>query len=232
MKDENDGSISKLRQKGADTVNESSRKRGHNDVVVRVGQRVHNLCRSYWTNPRTIKRDVSLSQGTFPLVERKSAPVSLGPYNSKMDCLFCGQSVVQGIHVHDEPTSDIKISSLPETMLALCEKRADDWAVAVKDRIQSLGSDLLAVAFEYHVKCIINFRVGRGDIPGEFREDPASKPKTGSQCRNEDRQPTFLRMCQYFKDDDFKLLTISDLFIRMRGYLLRMVLMVNSLLFR
>ena len=56
-----DRNIIKLSQKSADRINESSRKRGQNDVVVRVGQRVHNYCRGYW-NPESIKRDLSIIQ--------------------------------------------------------------------------------------------------------------------------------------------------------------------------
>ena len=164
-----------------------------------------------------MERALGQSQGTVPPVERESAPVSLGPCNSKMDCLFCDQTVVQSIHGHHEPTSEVKTCSLPETMLAICEKRADDWAAAVKDRIQSLGSDLRAAAFVYHVKCIVNFQVGQ-DIPLEFRAESASKQERAAQsaskqeraarCRNRDRQKAVLRMCEYLEDNDLKQLTI------------------------
>ena len=214
--DEFTGDSVRLLQKGADTINESSRKRGQNDVIVRVGQRVHCSCRSYWTHPEKIERALRQSQEIVPPVERKSAPVSLGPYNSQMDCLFCRQTVVKGIHGHDEPTSEVKTCSLPETVLAICEKRVDDWAVAVKDRIQSLGSDPRPAAFVYHMECIANFRIGQ-DIPGEFRTEPASKQTRADQGRNKDQQLDFLRMCQYLEDIELKQLTISDLFIRMRG---------------
>ena len=203
LKYENDRSITKLRQRGADTINAFSRKRGRDDVAVRAGQGVHSFCKNTWTNLNVL----SQSQRPVPRVERKGAPGSLGPYNSKMDCLFCGQTVDKDIHGHDEPTSEVKTGSLPENVLAVCEKRADDWAVAVKDRIRSLGSDLRAAACVYHIKCIVNFRRGRL-IPVEFRPESASQQEGAAQQRNKDGQQDFLRMCQYLEDNDVKQLTI------------------------
>ena len=196
LKDDDDGGISKLQHRGADTINAFSRKRGRDDVVAQVGQRVHRYCRRTWIDLDEVRRQ---SQRTVPPVERKSAPVSLGSYNSKMDCLFCEQTVVKGIHDYDEHTPEVKTCSFPETVLAVCEKRADDWAVAVKDRIQSLGSDLRAVAFVYHIKCIVNFRVGRL-IPYEFRAESASKQEREDRPRNNDQQQAVLRTCQYLED--------------------------------
>ena len=203
LKDENDRSIATLGQKGADTINAFSRKRGRDDVVAQAGQRVHIPCRKSWIDLNKI----SQSQRTVDRVKRKYASVSLGPFNSKMDCLFCGQTVVKGIHGHDESAIEVKTCSTPETLLAVCEKRADDWAVAVKDRIQSLGSDLHAAVCVYHVKCIVNFRIGRL-IPVEFRAKSASKQETAARQRNMDRQQAFLRMCQYLEDNDVKQLII------------------------
>ena len=176
LKDENDSSIAKLFQKGADLVNAFSRKRGRDDVVVRAGQRVHIFCKNSWTNSNVL----SQSQRTVLTVESEGAPVSLGPLNSKMDCLFCGQTVVKGIHGHE-----VKICSRPETVLAVCERCADNWAVAVKDRIQSLGSDPRAAACLYHKKCIVNFRCG-WFIPVEFRAKPASRQQRATRQRNKD----------------------------------------------
>ena len=53
--------ISKLFQKGGDTINESSRKRCQEDVDARIGQRVHKLCRITWTNTKDIKRALNQS---------------------------------------------------------------------------------------------------------------------------------------------------------------------------
>ena len=200
---ENDRSISKLRQRGAETINAFSRKRGRDDVVVRAGQRVHNFCRQTWIN---LDELVNQMKRTVPREKRKYAPVILGPYNSEMDCLFCGQAVVKGIPGH-ESTSEVETCPLPETLLAVCEKRADDWAVAVKDRIQSLGNDLHAAPFLYHTKCIVNFRIGRL-IPMEFRAESASKQEKAARQRNKDGQQAILRMCQYLEGNDVKQLTI------------------------
>jgi len=42
--DDPPSSVSVIRQKGADTINESSQKRGRDDVVARAGQTVHKKC--------------------------------------------------------------------------------------------------------------------------------------------------------------------------------------------
>ena len=103
--------------------------------------------------------------------------------------------------------SEVKTRSLPEAVLGFCEKRADDWAVAVKNRIRSLESDLHAGAFVYHIKCIVNFRVGRV-IPARFRAESTSKQETTTRQRDEDCQQAFLKRCQYLEDIDVKQLTV------------------------
>ena len=53
--DDDNRNISKLSQKGDDTINESNRKRYQEDIVARAGQGVYKLCRNTWKNTKNNK---------------------------------------------------------------------------------------------------------------------------------------------------------------------------------
>lgn len=218
--DGDDRHISKLFKKGIDTINESSRKRGREDVVAKAGQRVHKQCRNTWTNEKDIKGVLNQGQGTGSPIKRKSPRVSMGPYSNKKDCLFCGQQIAKGSHGHDDPASQVLTKSSPQTLLGHCEERSDDWAFIVKGRILYFGNDLRAPDCVYHKQCSINFRTGR-DIPEQFRVGPATirKRKRPGRPTNEDQEQAFLKLCVYLERNDEEQLTVSDIVTIMRDYL-------------
>ena len=98
FKDADNRYVSKLFKKGADTINQSSKKRGREDVFAKPGQNVHKQCRNTWTNEKEINRMLKQGQGTGSPLKRKSPRISMGPYNNIKDCLFCGQQITKGSH--------------------------------------------------------------------------------------------------------------------------------------
>ena len=220
-KDINEGNpsnICKLFKKGADKINESSRKRSRDDVVVAEGLRVHKDCRKWYTNEGDIQR--TLKRGREPSPPRKkSVRVSIGPFNCRTDCLFCGRTVVRDTHGRSDNVSEVKTDSFPQSILACCEKRSDDWSFTVKGRIEYFAGDLHAAECIYHPQCSVNFRSGL-DIPMDFKGEPLRNCRNTGRPVNEDQQQAFLRVCAYLEENDEEQLTISDLACKMRHYLL------------
>ena len=218
LEDGDDRQTSQLFKKGADTINDSSRKRGREDIVAKPGQRVHKQCRNIWTNEKDIKRVINQGQGTGSPIKRKSLRVSMGSCNNKTNCFFCGQHIAKGSHGHDEPASQVLTKSFPEAVLAHCEERSDDWAFTVKGRIIYFGNDLRAPDCVYHKQCSINFRTGR-DIPEQFRTGPVTKRKRPGRPKNGDQEQAFLKMCEYLQRNDEEQMTVSDLVSIMSDHL-------------
>lgn len=122
--DDVDKDVSKLFQKGADKINESSRKRGRDDVVARPGQRIHQVCRKKWTNDKEIKQTLkgSSAESSSP-IKKRSIRVSIGPYDPRKDCLFCGLEIVKyGGHGHDDGASEVKTDSCAHSILQHCNE--------------------------------------------------------------------------------------------------------------
>ena len=125
--DDQDGQgVSTLFQKGADKINESSRKRGREEVVARQGQRVHQACRRKWTNEKDITRTLQDGAESSSPIKKKSTRLSVGPYDPWKHCLFCGQEVLKGTHGHDDGASEVKTHCFPEKILQHCGERPDE----------------------------------------------------------------------------------------------------------
>ena len=208
-----------LSAKGADKINSSSQQRGCDDIIASQGQRVHTKCRLDWTNSKAIKQSLKRSAESSSPVKKKSSRVSLGPYDRKKDCLFCGRLVVKGTHGHDDSFSEVHTSCFPETILKQCQKRSDDWAYSVQGRIECFGKDLHAFDCIYHNLCSTYFRNGQ-DMPERFRSEPRKKSKQVGRPTNEDQRAAFLKVCQHLEEHDDEQITISELVRKMGEYLL------------
>ena len=79
-----------LRQKGSDSINSASQKRG-SDLQTVPGQCVHTACRLDFTNRNAIAQDLRKSQAP---VDSESAAVlrsSTTTFSFEEHCLFCGK---------------------------------------------------------------------------------------------------------------------------------------------
>lgn len=208
-------------QKGADGINNASWKRGDN-LTVAPKTRVHKSCRANYINPNYIDLHKKTNQlDCTPSVVKRSARASVGPYDSKTDCLYCGNKVVKfQFGVKNGDCGCVKTDCFADTILSICKIRADEWAFTVQGRIEYYGGDLHAADCLYHRSCDIHFRTFR-DIPMQHRSGPSENKlsrKLG-RPRDTDQEEAFLRMCAFFEDNDEEQLSITDLANKMEEYL-------------
>ena len=207
------GEVSTVRQKGADGINQASAQRG-DDVVVTAGTQVHTTCRKCYTNPQDMKKSQSHPKDGSSSSVKRSARISLGPFNSRTDCLFCGCSIVAGSLDY----SSVKTDTFVKTIFECCNARSDDWSHTVKGRIEYFMGDLFAADCLYHHSCSGNFRSGR-DTPIQFQNSPEIKRKKPGRPRDQDQEQAFSKMCSYLETSDEEQLTTSDLRNKMKEFL-------------
>ena len=159
-----------ITRKGADGINNASVDRGES-INVAAGTKVHKTCRMNYINKKNIERHKKAKLDSAPPVKR-SARVSTGPYDSKTDCLFCGNKVVTDKTSADyDDSSFVKTDNFVDKILLNCKSRNDDWAFTVWGRIEYFGGDLHAADCVYHHSCDVHFRTFR-DIPMQHRLGP------------------------------------------------------------
>ncbi|CAB4009535.1 Hypothetical predicted protein [Paramuricea clavata] len=123
---------------------------------------------------------------------KRSARASIGPYDSRTHCLFCGNEIVKASSsgIYSEEYSCVKTDTFVETVLSHCKQRNDDWAFTAQGRIEYFGKDLHAADSLYHRSCDIHFRTNRG-IPMQHqvgipekkaRKDIRRKEASIGQC--------------------------------------------------
>ena len=211
---EDGGDAVKIRQKGADGINEASVRRG-DTIVVTAGCKVHSNCRKMYTNSIEIDLHLKRKQsGESSTTNKRSTRVSEGPFNSKRDCLFCGTNVHEG----SADYSYVKTDIIAKTILQRGDNRHDEWSLKVKGRIEYYHGDLHAADCVYHQVCSSHFRCGR-DVPLQFRTDPDPKRRKSGRPKDEDQEQAFSKMCAYLAMNDEEQLTVSDLKCKMKEYL-------------
>ena len=211
-----------LREKGAEGVNHASIERGVK-VRVEAGTRVHKMCRANHINKKNIAID-SKKGGDSALPVKRSARVSLGPYDSKTHCLFCGTDTGTTSAKIDpkgksvERIYYVKTDAFVQTILVHCKTRGDEWATAVQGRIEYFGGDLHAADCVYHQSCNVNFRTMR-NIPRQFTSVESTKRRKSGRPKDSDQDEAFERVCVFLEENDEEQLTISDLVAKMGEYL-------------
>lgn len=203
--------------KGAEGINKSSVERDDN-LNVTAGTVVHKSCRMRYINKKNIQKDKKDKlDGTSSI--KRSARLSIGAFNSKTDCLFCGNYVVKSKASADyDDYSCVKTDTFVHKILEQCKKRTDEWASIVQGRIEYFSRDLHAADSLYHHSCDINFRTGR-DVPMHHRAESSSKQRKVGRPKDYEQEQAFLRMCHYFEENDEEQLTITDLANKMKEYL-------------
>lgn len=221
-----------LRQKGSESVNRASEKRGCN-VRTQPGQRVHEYCRQQHVNPLCIERDLRRPDdpdSAVPCVLRSEYP----KFDFKEHCLYCGTLAKyqkcnkRGVDVYCVRTIDFK-----KTVLEDCRKRQsknseDSWSQIVAGRLAYVN-DLPSEDAVYHQTCSVNFRTGF-EIPHQFSDDGAKKgkrgrPLKGSKTANQGRplqqqqHEAFLKVANYIEENDDEQICVADLVEKMKEYL-------------
>ena len=106
-------------------------------------------------------------------------------------------------------TSKVETHDFGRTILECCEDRADEWAYAVKGKINFYGGDLPARDCVYHHSCSINFRNGK-DIPRKYKISSGDSKRSG-RPENEARYQAFREACDTLEWGDDEQISVSDL---------------------
>jgi hypothetical protein len=150
-------------EKGAEGINWASIERGDR-IVVCSGTVVHKKCRMNYINKKQIDlyKKANFNKPSLPV--KRSAHASIGPYDSRMHCLFCRNEIVKASSsgIYSEEYSCVKTDAFVETVLSHCKQRNNDWAFTVQGRIEYFGKDLHAADSLYHRSCDIHFCTNRG----------------------------------------------------------------------
>ena len=176
LEEDNEESVA-ISEKGATGINSASLDRGDN-LVVTGGTEIHNLCRTNYINKKDIEKSKKAKLNLHPPPIKRSTRVSISLYNSKTDCLFCGNTdVLNKTNSNYDGYSSVKTDSFVKKIKVQCETRNDEWALNVKGRIEYFSVDLHAEDCLYLHSCDVNFRT-LWDIPLHYRDGPSdSKQK-------------------------------------------------------
>ena len=195
--------------KGSSTINQASDAR-KDSIRTMPGEVVHQKCRRIYCHPFQIAKDTnqeelmpSTSEGR-PVLRSSEEDFSL-----KTDCFFCGRPAKLGRkQKHD--VLQVKTIGIKQTVLKLCQERADSWSDTVKARILHVH-DLHAADAVYHQTCSVTFRTKK-QMP--MSAEDSKRPKLG-RPQNDTRAEAFLEVARYLEDNDDKQITINDLIDRM-----------------
>lgn len=206
------GGTNKLYEKGSTTINQTSRSRG--DTIVTVpGQVVHTACRKQYLDRHAIR---SSSCGT----KESGATLRSGDelFTFRSDCLYCGTPTRE-----NQVCYPVTTKAYQDTLLKECDTRDDDWSQTVRTRIISV-LDLPAADAVYHQTCSVNFRTGKC-VPQSFSGEPPSKkgrPRKKSSAgrqADDDQHQAFIRVAEWFRENEDEQTTITDLVDKMAEFL-------------
>lgn len=211
-----------LTQKGCDSILKAITLR-QDSMSVSVGQIVHVKCRKYYTNPNVIEKEKRKSdhekdchQGSGSL--RSSAP----GFVYKEHCFFCGCGDSSGGRQDVRRLIPVRSMDMQKKILQACEKYEGSWVDVVRDRVLFVN-DLHAADAVYHNLCSTNFRTGK-QIPKIFHmsERKPLKRFKKSESAGRPKQLTaheaFLKVAEYFQQNDDEQKTIGDLIEKMKEY--------------
>jgi hypothetical protein len=144
---------------GLDTMYQSARVRGENDLIAyldatqSVQHVVHHSCRHRFSRRLTLNRMQSAEQAEENSIggKRKLRSVD-GGFNWKQKCVLCCDTCELG----SSYMRRVQIDQTCNTIAAACDKRGDEWGLEVKGRLQSCNN-LMAEEAIYHVVCHMRF---------------------------------------------------------------------------
>ena len=167
-----------VREKGAEGINRASIERGV-DIRVESGTSVHKTCRVHHINKKDIASSKKDRTDSAQSVKR-SARVSLGPYDSKTHCFFCGTEVKKIDQKRNRAERDsysyVKTDAFVQTILVHCKTRGMNGPLQLKPASSILGAIFMRpiVFTTSHVTLIFaqcgkfqNSSVGQSILPND-----------------------------------------------------------------
>ena len=199
---------STLTAKGSSTINQASDAR-KDSIRTMPGEVVHQKCRRIYCHPFQIAKDTNQEE-LIPCTSesRHVLRSSEDDFSFKTDCFFCGRPAKFGRkRKHD--VLQVKTIGIKETVLKICQERADSWSDTVKARILHVH-DLHAADALYHQTCSVNFRTKKQMPMSQSIAEDSKRLKLG-RPQNDTRAEAFLEVARYLEDNDDEQITISDL---------------------
>lgn len=126
--------------------------------------------------------------------------------------LFCGLSINNEQNKWLDDSYPVRTFNFQHKLESACANRGNDaWAQVVRGRME-FAQELHAADAVYHNKWNVNFRTDRA-IPKAFRSYGKGEVKPRPACRPEDpdRADAFLKVAEYFAENDDEQITISEL---------------------
>lgn len=117
---------------------------------------------------------------------KRSACLSLGPYDSRTHCLFCGTVTRKRDpkQKSDEKIIHVKTDAFVQTVSVHCKTRGDKRANVIQSQIKYFGGDLHVADCVYHKLCSVNFCRMR-NIPRQFMSaEKVEDQRTASRMRH------------------------------------------------
>ena len=174
---------------------------------------MHKSCRQQYINDKNIKSHLA-KKSSVSVPAKRTTRQSSGGFDSENDCIFCGCE----IDLDKGHFSWVRTDKFVETILEVCESRADPWGLTVKGRIEYYLRDLHAADGLYHHSCSGNFRYFKS-VPIEFQNAPDAKRRKSGRPKDEDKHEAFQKMCAYLELNNEEQLTVTSLRLIMKGYL-------------
>ncbi len=199
---------STLTAKGSSTINQVSDAR-KDSICTMPGEIVHRECRRKYCNPDQIAKDTSQEE-SMPSTssDRPVLRSSEEGFSFKTDCFFCGRPAKLGRkRKHDVIL--VKTIGIKETIVKICQERADSWSDTVKARILHVH-DLHAADAVYHQTCSVNFRTKKQMPMAQFIIEDSKRPKLG-RPQDDKRAEAFLEVATYLEENDDEQIIINDL---------------------
>ena len=120
-----------LRQKGSDSINTTSNKRG-DDIKTVTGQKLHKDCRRDYIHKRNIVKQEPSASTVSPIKARRS----IESFNYKLQCIFCAQTAKLSGRKRGHDVYNVRMLEFQDSIEAICKERNDKWANQVFGRLK------------------------------------------------------------------------------------------------
>ena len=120
-----------LRQKGSDSINTTSNKRG-DDIKTVTGQKLHKDCRRDYIHKRNIVKQEPSASTVSPVKARRS----IESFNYKLHCIFCAQTAKLSGRKRGHDVYHVRMLEFQDSIEAICKERNDKWANQVLGRLK------------------------------------------------------------------------------------------------
>ena len=185
-------------------------------MQVQSGQRIHRTCRRDFCDTKVLLRR-SKSLPDIWYVDQPVLRSKKHQFSFEENCIFCGMSANFYAKHNSNEVSLVKLKDFKDKIKEICSKRNDTWAVNVLGRVE-FSIDLIASNARYHSQCSVNFRTKK-DLPQGIIKQKSSLNCIIGRPYDVIRRRAFLKVAQYFEENDDGKTTIKFLVDKMNQYI-------------